>query len=155
MEMNAKETMQSEVERNLGYETTTALAEVRQGVVHYLGDEAVCIVSCVKEDEPYVSAIRELHPELTVRVIVREDAPKGKRPPRGAGFGDRVWRKNSKHGYGVEVSFGGKPSEEERNALKQMGFRWSHVGGVWYLPAKKVTEQVSCYLANLAKGDDI
>ncbi len=153
--MNAKETMKSEVERNLGYGTAEALADVKQGVVHYLGDDAVCIVSCVKEDEPYVLAIRELHPELTVRVIVREDAPKKARPPRGAGFGDRVWRKNSKHGYGVEVSFGGKPDEATRNSLKQMGFRWSHLGGVWYLPAKKVTEQVSCYLAGLTRGDDI
>lgn len=153
--MSAKEIMKSEVEANLGFATAEALAEVKQGVVHYLGNNEVCIVSCVKEDEPYVLAMREMHPELTVKVIVKEDAPKGKRPPRGAGFGDRVWRKNSKHGYGIEVSFGGKPDETTRNSLKQMGFRWSHVGGVWYLPVKKVTEQVTCYLSTLARGEDV
>lgn len=153
--MNVTETMKSEVERNLGFGTAEALADVKQGVVNYLGKHDVCIVSCVKEDEPYIRAIMELHPEMRVYVIVREDAPKKARPPRGAGFGDRVWRKNSKHGYGVEVSFGGKPDDATRNSLKQMGFRWSHLGGVWYLPAKKVTEQVSCYLASLMRGDDI
>lgn len=153
--MNAKETMRAEVERNLGFLEAAALGGVRQGVVHYLGDDAVCIVSCVKEDEPYVSAVKELHPEITVRVIVREDVPKKARPPCGKGFGDRAWRHNSKHKYGVEVSFGGKPDEATRTSLKNMGFRWSHVGGVWYLPALKLTGEVEDYLRDFTKAEDI
>lgn len=153
--MNAKETMMLEVGKNLGFEAADRIDGVRQGVVHYLGDSEVCIITCVKDDEPYVRAIAEMHGDLTVRVIVRGEPLPKKRPPRGTGFGDRKWRHNAAHDNGIEVSFASKPDDEERTRLKEMGFRWSHVGGVWYLPRKKLTEMASCYLSHFAKADDV
>ena len=98
------------------------------------------------DDEPYVEAMVEMesdHDEDNVKLITKQ---KCARVPAGKGFGDRVWRENSEHG-GIEVSFAKRPDENERDTLKALGFRWSRMGGVWYLPLKKMGDGVARFLA--------
>ena len=83
------------------------------------------------------------HADDRVRFITKS---KCARVPAGKGFGDRVWRENSEHG-GIEVSFAKRPDESERATLKQLGFRWSRMSGVWYLPLKKMGDGVAQFLA--------
>lgn len=140
--MKASEVIKAEVETNLGYEAVATPSEVRNSKVNYIGaSDTLCVVTCTEDDEPYVRAMAEMHPELTVKVIVRKGRA---RPPQGKGFGDKVWRFNSAHKDGVELSFSGKPDEQVRNRLKSFGFRWSHFGGVWYLPADKYSANSEC-----------
>lgn len=140
--MKASEVIKNEVETNLGYEVAATPKDVRNGRVNYIGaSDTLCIVTCVKDDEPYVLAMAEMHPELTVKVVVRDGKA---RPPQGKGFGDKVWRFNHEHKDGVELSFSGKPDERVRNNLKSFGFRWSHFGGVWYLPKDKYANSEDC-----------
>lgn len=108
--------------------------------------EHFAIVTCFDEDKPYLQAMEEMvanEDEDTVKFIAKQ---KGTRVPAGKGFGDRVWRENSEHG-GIEVSFAKRPDENERTALKQLGFRWSRMSGVWYLPLKKMGDGVAQFLA--------
>ena len=142
--MNASEALENAIVENLGYKTGS-VAEVRSQVVNIIGcGEKHCIVTCVEEDKPYVEAMCELiGSEYVVKVIVKQKAG---RVPRGTGFGDRVWRENSEHG-GIEVSFAKRPDENERATLKALGFRWSRMSGVWYLPLKKMGDGVAQFLA--------
>lgn len=108
--------------------------------------EHFAIVTCFDEDKPYLQAMEEMvanEDEDTVKFIAKQ---KGTRVPAGKGFGDRVWRENSEHG-GIEVSFAKRPDENERTTLKQLGFRWSRMSGVWYLPLKKMGDGVAQFLA--------
>ena len=108
--------------------------------------EHYAIVTCTEDDKPYLQAMEELvadENEDTVKFITKQ---KGARVPAGKGFGDRVWRENSEHG-GIEVSFSKRPDESERATLKQLGFRWSRMSGVWYLPLKKMGDGVAQFLA--------
>lgn len=154
--MKASEVIKAEVETNLGYEAVATPSEVRNGKVNYIGaSDTLCVVTCTEDDEPYVRAMAEMHPELTVKVIVRKGRA---RPPQGKGFGDKVWRFNHEHKDGVELSFSGKPDENVRNKLKSFGFRWSHFGGVWYLSADKYAASTDCqaYLAvNFTKVENV
>ena len=119
--MQASEAFKNAVVENLGYKTGATVAEVRSQVVNIIGcGEKNCLVTCVEDDKPYIDAMVELiGSEYVVKVIVK---PKAGRVPRGTGFGDMVWRRNSKHN-GVEVSFKDKPTEGMRQDLKNLGFR--------------------------------
>ena len=143
--MQASEALKNAVVENLGYKTVATVAEVRGQVVNIIGcGEKNCIVTCVEDDKPYIDAMVELiGDEYVVKVIVK---PKAGRVPRGTGFGDMVWRRNSKHN-GVEVSFSGKPEDHIRNELKSLGFRWSHTSGVWYIGIKKFGEAAMDFFA--------
>lgn len=144
--MNASEALKNAIVENLGYKTGT-VAEVRSQVVNIIGcGEKNCIVTCVEEDKPYIEAMYELiGSEYVVKVIVKQKAG---RVPRGTGFGDKVWRRNSKHN-GIEVSFNGKPEDNIRENLKLLGFRWSHTSGVWYIGIKKFGEKAGEYLSGI------
>lgn len=152
--MQASEALENAVVENLGYKTGT-VAEVRSQVVNIIGcGDRNCIVTCVEDDKPYIDAMVELiGDEYVVKVIVKAKAG---RAPRGTGFGDKVWRMNSKH-KGVEVSFAGKPVEQVRQYLKGLGFRWSHISGVWYIGIKKFDETARNFLANndIAHVEDV
>ena len=143
--MQASEALENAVVENLGYKTGT-VAEVRSQVVNIIGcGDRNCIVTCVEDDKPYIDAMVELiGDEYVVKVIVK---PKAGRVPRGTGFVDMVWRRNTKHN-GIEVSFGGKPTEQIRQGLKNLGFRWSHTSGVWYIGIKKFGEAAGDFLSN-------
>lgn len=109
--------------------------------------EHFAIVTCLEEDMPYVEAMKEMvadENEDTVKFVTKAKAA---RPAAGKGFGDRVWRENSEHG-GIEVSFANRPDERERGILKSLGFRWSRMSGVWYLPLKKMVGGVAQFLAD-------
>jgi hypothetical protein len=146
--MNIGERIKQAVKENLGWE----LAENPQSVGMNKPNVLCCgehyaIVTCTEDDKPYLQAMEELvadENEDTVKFITKS---KGARVPAGKGFGDRVWRENSKHG-GIEVSFAKRPDESERAMLKQLGFRWSRMGGVWYIPLKKMLPAVADFLAN-------
>lgn len=108
--------------------------------------EHFAIVTYTKDDAPYIEAMAEMatdHADDKVKFIAKQ---KGARVLAGKGFGDRVWRENSEHG-GIEVSFAKRPDENERAALKALGFRWSRMSGVWYLPLKKMGDGVAQFLA--------
>ena len=108
--------------------------------------EHYAIVTCMDDDMPYTEAMVDIvsdHADDRVRFITKS---KCARVPAGKGFGDRVWRENSEHG-GIEVSFAKRPDESERATLKQLGFRWSRMSGVWYLPLKKMGDGVAQFLA--------
>ena len=142
--MQASEALENAVVENLGYKTGT-VAEVRSRVVNIIGcGDKNCIVTCVEDDKPYIDAMVELiGDEYFVKVIVKAKAG---RAPRGTGFGHKVWRRNSKH-KGIEVSFDDKPTEQMRSDLKNLGFRWSHTSGVWYIGIKKFGESAGDFLA--------
>ena len=142
--MQASEALENAVVENLGYKTGT-VAEVRSQVVNIIGcGEKNCIVTCVEDDKPYIDAMVELiGDEYVVKVIVKAKAG---RVPRGTGFGDMVWRRNSKHN-GVEVSFKDKPTDCMRQDLKNLGFRWSHASGVWYIGINKFGETAMDFFA--------
>lgn len=108
--------------------------------------EHYAIVTCIEEDKPYIEAMYEMEmlPDDKIKYIVKAKAG---RPPAGKGFGDKVWRENSQHN-GIELSFDKRPDEKARAELKALGFRWSRMGGVWYLPLKKMLPVVADFLAN-------
>lgn len=144
--MNIGEKIKTAIGENLGWK----LAENPQTVGVNRPSVLCCgehyaIVTCTDEDKPYIEAMKEMVEDKdcdAVKFIVKQ---KGARVPAGKGFGDRVWRENSEHG-GIEVSFAKRPDENERATLKQLGFRWSRIGGVWYLPLKKMGDGVAQFL---------
>ena len=145
--MNIGERIKQAIGENLGWK----LAENPQTVGVNKPNVLCCgehyaIVTCTEDDKPYLQAMEELvadEDEDTVKFITKS---KCARVPAGKGFGDRVWRENSEHG-GIEVSFAKRPDESERATLKQLGFRWSRMSGVWYLPLKKMGDGVAQFLA--------
>ena len=145
--MNIGERIKQAIGENLGWK----LAENPQTVGVNKPNVLCCgehyaIVTCTEDDKPYLQAMEELvadENEDTVQFITKQ---KGARVPAGKGFSDRVWRENAEHG-GIEVSFAKRPDESERATLKQLGFRWSRMSGVWYLPLKKMGDGVAQFLA--------
>ena len=145
--MNIGERIKQAIGENLGWK----LAENPQTVGPNKPNVLCCgehyaIVTCFDEDTPYLQAMQEIvqnEDEDTVKYIAKH---KVARVPAGKGFGDRVWRENSEHG-GIEVSFAKRPDENERATLKALGFRWSRMSGVWYLPLKKMGDGVAQFLA--------
>lgn len=144
--MNIGEKVKQAIEANLGW----TLADNPQSVgvnkpnILCCGDRYT-IATCIEEDKPYIEAMYEMVmlPDDKIKYIVKAKAG---RQPAGKGFGDKVWRENSQHN-GIEVSFAKRPNEKDRGVLKTLGFRWSRMGGVWYLPLKKMTPAVADYLA--------
>lgn len=135
------------IETSLGYKNVP-LTEVKDGTVNTIPvGEDKGIVTCTENDKPYVEAIiNMMSKDYEFKVIVKDSKGGRKaRIPAGTGFGDRVWRKNGKHN-GIELSFGARPDDEFRTILKSYGFRWSRQGGVWYLPLKKVTNEVTTFI---------
>lgn len=145
--MNTGEKIKQAVKENLGWELADKpqMTGLNKPNVLCCG-EHFAIVTCLEEDKPYVEAIFQMIQDDydMAKFIVKQ---KGARVPAGKGFGDRVWRENSEHG-GIEVSFAKRPDENEREALKALGFRWSRMAGVWYLPLKKMCDNVASYLAS-------
>ena len=145
--MNIGDRIKQAIGENLGWK----LAENPQTVGVNKPNVLCCgehyaIVTCTEDDKPYLQAMEELvadEDEDTVKFITKS---KCARVPADKGFGDRVWRENSEHG-GIEVSFAKRPDESERATLKQLGFRWSRMSGVWYLPLKKMGDGVAQFLA--------
>ena len=145
--MNIGERIKQAIGENLGWK----LAENPQTVGVNKPNVLCCgehyaIVTCMDDDMPYTEAMVDIvsdNADDRVRFITKS---KCARVPAGKGFGDRVWRENSEHG-GIEVSFAKRPDESERAALKQLGFRWSRMSGVWYLPLKKMGDGVAQFLA--------
>ena len=145
--MNIGERIKQAIGENLGWK----LAENPQTVGVNKPNVLCCgehyaIVTCMDDDMPYTEAMVDIvsdHADDRVRFITKS---KFARVPAGKGFGDRVWRENSEHG-GIEVSFAKRPDESERATLKQLGFRWSRMSGVWYLPLKKMGDGVAQFLA--------
>lgn len=146
--MNLGLRIEQAVKDNLGWELAKNPQSVGLNKPNILCcGEHYAIVTCTEDDQPYVDAMREMvddHDEDRVKFIVK---PKGARQPAGKGFGDKVWRENSEHD-GIEISFAKRPDESERAKLKSLGFRWSRMGGVWYLPLKKMGDDVAQYLAS-------
>ena len=146
--MNIGERIKQAIGENLGWK----LAENPQTVGVNKPNVLCCgehyaIVTCMDDDMPYTEAMVDIvsdHADDRVRFITKS---KCARVPAGKGFGDRVWRENSEHG-GIEVSFAKRPDESERATLKQWGFRWSRMSGVWYLPLKKMGDGVAQFLAD-------
>ena len=155
--MNIGERIKQAIGENLGWK----LAENPQTVGVNKPNVLCCgehyaIVTCMDDDMPYTAAMVDIvsdHADDRVRFITKS---KCARVPAGKGFGDRVWRENSEHG-GIEVSFAKRPDESERATLKQLGFRWSRMSGVWYLPLKKMGDGVAQFLAagNFKKVDGV
>ena len=145
--MNIGERIKQAIGENLGWK----LAENPQTVGVNKPNVLCCgehyaIVTCMDDDMPYTEAMVDIvsdHADDRVRFITKS---KCARVPAGKGFGDRVCRENSEHG-GIEVSFAKRPDESERATLKQLGFRWSRMSGVWYLPLKKMGDGVAQFLA--------
>jgi len=146
--MNIGERIKDAIGTNLGWKLADKPQEVGTNKPNVLCcGEHFAIVTCTADDQPYVEAMVEMvtdHDEDKVKFIERQ---KGARVPAGKGFGDRVWRENSEHG-GIEVSFAKRPDENERTTLKALGFRWSRMAGVWYLPLKKMGGGVAQFLAD-------
>lgn len=131
---------------NLGWELADNLRAVGNNKPHVIDcNETNCIVTCVEDDKPYIEAMQELidNDGNYCKIIVKQQS--GARMPRGNGFGHMVWRKNTKHD-GIELSFNGKPDDKIREAMKSLGFRWSHISGVWYISNKKFSEPVKMFL---------
>ena len=145
--MNIGERIKEAIGTNLGWKLADNPQTVGVNKPNVLCcGEHFAIVTCTEDDTPYVEAMKEIvtnEDEDTVKFVVKQ---KGARVPAGKGFGDRVWRENSEHG-GIEVSFAKRPDESERDTLKQLGFRWSRMSGVWYLPLKKMGDGVAQFLA--------
>lgn len=137
------------IEQNLGWKLAKTTGEVRTNEPHliYIGEDK-CIVTCHEDDKPYLEAMAEMvgYDSANVKYVIKTKAA---RPAAGKGFGDRVWRENSKHNS-IEISFVNRPDGKFRDALKSLGFRWSRMSGVWYLPTKKMTDGVAAFLANNA-----
>lgn len=144
-----KENMKITIAKYLGWNLANNVADVKINSPHiiFIGDDR-CIITCYEKDKPYIEAMADIAGYLQddVKYVVKQ---KGERPAAGKGFGDRVWRENSKHS-GIEISFANRPDEKFRDALKSLGFRWSRMSGVWYLPTKKMTDGVAVFLANNA-----
>jgi len=126
------------IDENLGWELAGNLRKVRDNEPHILDcNSDLCIVTCTENDKPYIDAMVELigkdDDNFTVKVIVTNKKARAK---RGEGFGDNCWRYNTKH-KGIELSFKDKPTDNTRNKMKELGFRWSHLAGVWYISVKK------------------
>lgn len=145
--MNIGERIKQAVKENLGWELAENPQLVGMNKPNILCcGEHYAIVTCTEEDQPYVDAMREMVDDKADDKVKFITKSKSARPPAGKGFGDKVWRENSQHD-GIEVSFAKRPDEEDRGVLKTLGFRWSRMGGVWYLPLKKMTPVVADYLA--------
>ncbi len=138
--MNIGQEMIDAIKNNLGWELAVTTREVRDSVPQVLAcNDTFCIVTCTENDKPYVEAMKELvNNGGECKIIMKQGRS---RLPSGKGFGDKVWRKNTKHD-GIELSFAGKPDERTRTIMKSLGFRWSHISGVWYLANKKCDEPV-------------
>lgn len=145
--MNIGEKIRTAIGENLGWKLADNPQTVGLNKPNVLCcGEHYAIVTCFDEDTPYLQAMQEIvqnEDEDTVKYIAKQ---RGARVPAGKGFGDRVWRENSEHG-GIEVSFAKRPDENERATLKALGFRWSRMSGVWYLPLKKMGDGVAQFLA--------
>lgn len=145
--MNIGERIKTAIGENLGWRLADNPQTVGVNKPNVLCcGEHYAIVTCTEDDKPYLQAMEEIvadENEDTVKFITKQ---KGARVPAGTGFGDRVWRENSEHG-GIEVSFAKRPDENERATLKALGFRWSRMSGVWYLPLKKMGDGVAQFLA--------
>lgn len=143
---NAKDTIIRLCDENLGIKIAPNPKSVDDGHNHYMGvTDEKCIVTCTENNKPYVDALIDTIDDESLHFSVIVKQFKG-RTPRGTGFGANLWRMNSQHGGSLELSFDGKPSEQVREELKKRGFRWSHVGGVWYLGAKKVNDEVAAFV---------
>ena len=141
---NAKDTLIKMCNENLGVKIAPTIQAVDDGHNHYIDvADTHCIVTCTENNKPYVDAMIDMIDGYTYKVVVKQF--KG-RVPRGTGFGQNKWRINSQHGGSLELSFDGKPSDEVREQLKKYGFRWSHMGGVWYISAKKMTQEIGDYV---------
>lgn len=145
--MNIGERIKQAIGENLGWNLADNPQTVGANKPNVLCcGEHYAIVTCTEDDKPYLQAMEEIvadENEDTVKFIVKQ---KSARVPAGKGFGDRVWRENAEHG-GIELSFAKRPDESERATLKQLGFRWSRMSGVWYLPLKKMGDGVAQFLA--------
>lgn len=155
--MGKKQELYTAVHDNLGFTVCDKVEDVKQGVIHIIDiGEDKCIVTCTDDDRPYIEAMTDLcgYAKDSVRFIPKSA---GRRTPTGSGFGSNVWRMNKKHRGGIEISFGGKPDEATRTALKTVGFRWSHTSGVWYANTQKSPGALTFCQANpqLAKVDDV
>lgn len=128
-----------ELEEVVGFETAKTVNDVNENSIHYFEvSETFLVVTCTETSEPYVSALKKTVPDqFIIKVIVKGEKPSGftgrkQRPAAGNGFGANLFRLNHEKNS-VELSFGGKPSPEIREKLKERGFRWSHTEGVWYI----------------------
>ncbi len=63
-----------------------------------------------------------------------------------------TWHVNREY-EGIEISFDGKPSEEIRNKMKSVGFKWSSAQMKWYAKDNSRTRQVANELAT--QGEDV
>jgi len=63
-----------------------------------------------------------------------------------------TWHVNREY-EGIEISFDGKPSEEIRNKMKAVGFKWSSAQMKWYAKDNTRTRQVANELAT--QGEDV
>ena len=135
------------IEQNLGWKIAENTRAVKANSPHVIAiGEDKLLVTCVEEDRPYVEAMAEMvgvKPD-NVKYII---PARGARPAAGKGFGDKVWRENSEHG-GIELSFEKRPDDGIRATLKTLGFRWSRMSGVWYIPTKKMGDGVAQFLAD-------
>ena len=147
--MNIGNRIKEAIVTNLGWRLADRPQEVGVNKPNVLCcGEHFAIVTCTEDDTPYVEAMKEIvtnEDEDAVKFVVKQ---KGARVPAGTGFGDKVWRRNSKHN-GIEVSFNGKPEDNIRENLKLLGFRWSHTSGVWYIGVKKFGEKAGEYLSGI------
>lgn len=145
--MNIGERIKEAIGTNLGWKLADKPQEVGANKPNVLCcGEHFAIVTCTADDRPYVEAMVEMESDKADDNVKFIERQKGARVPAGKGFGDRVWRENSEHG-GIEVSFAKRPDENERTTLKALGFRWSRMAGVWYLPLKKMGDGVAQFLA--------
>lgn len=161
--MNVSQELKDKVEHCLGWSQVESPTSVRGGCVNIIEcSEKFCIVTCTDDDSPYIEAMHEMilaeHPaESFVIKIIKAKGKANARLPRGKGFGDRAWRwREGKDGVkSIEVSFTSKPPQDVIDKLKQFGFRWSHVNGVWYIKEQDITTEVRIYINGFAKADDI
>lgn len=147
MEMNSVE-MKAHIEGNieelLGFEIAKSINDVALGKIHILCLGKNILATCHADDETYVNALLSeictSNPSYKYDIVPRGFKAKRdagtRRPAAGKGFGNNLFRLNHEKNS-VEISFGGKPSPEVRNKLKERGFRWSHTEGVWYLSFKR------------------
>lgn len=63
-----------------------------------------------------------------------------------------TWHVNREY-EGIEISFDGKPSEEIRNKMKSVGFKWSSAQMKWYAKDNDRTRKVANELAT--QGEDV
>lgn len=154
----AVENLKAGLERELGLESV-AVKDIGEGKYAIVGHD----IYISKADSVIVgSLIRELDgseygiPGGHYQVFVPSDKGgwrKSGSRERGPGFGDKVWRRNTKHD-GLEISFGSKPEELVLKSLKAAGYRWSGKLGLWW---SKNTGKARNIIASLrlTKVDDV